>query len=111
MEDSSDFTDLISQIQVNDSCSVDDLVQSEEHTPVCSNLADNAWKNLLCRIRHKGKLSQWWRNSWKSNNEDEEGEHMAGQGVKYNVKVKNHSDAIESLENVQQFLEGKGHTK
>ena len=36
---------------------------------------------------------------------------MAGQGVKYNVKVKNHSDAIESLENVQQFLEGKGHTK
>ena len=58
LEDSSDFTDLNSQVQVNDGCSVDDLVQSEEHTPVCSNLADNAWKNLLCRIRHKGKLSQ-----------------------------------------------------
>ena len=107
----SELVGLISQVQLEDGCSVEELIcgEFEDSVPICTELTDEAWKESF--FADLGPAS-------KRSNDDEddidadvsEDDNNSEEDEPVPAKVKTYSDAIESLEEVLKFLEDKGHT-
>ena len=101
----SELTGLISQIQLQDACSADELIKGEDLIPICTEVTDEDWEESF--FAELGPASKRM-NEEDGCEDDSEGEEE--EPVLLAPKVKSYSDAIESLEDVLKFLENKSHT-
>ena len=103
----SELINLISQMRLQNACSVEELIEGEDSVPVCQELADNqTWEERF--FTEIGPAALKYQND-SEDYEDEEGENNEEDSA-IPVKIACYSDAIKSLEDVRKFLEDKGHT-
>ena len=105
----SELVNLISQMRLQNACSVEELIEGEDSVPMC---ADNqTWEErFFTEIGPAAKRAAALNyHNDSEDDEDEEGENNEEDSA-IPVKIACYSDAIKSLEDVRKFLEDKGHT-
>ena len=92
----SELASLISQIQLQDACSTDELVKGEDLIPICTEVTDEDWEeSFFAELGPESKRMND-EDGCEDGEDDSEGEEE--EPVPLAPKVKSYSDAIESLE-------------
>ena len=81
-------------------CSVEDYLKGDDDLPICTDLDSNLWED--------NSLSELGQQEPES---DEDEDNDDNETIPPPLKIQNFKEAIESLENVQQFLENRGHSE
>ena len=111
-----ELADLVSRVQVENSCSVKELIHNEDDTPVCGEVTDDTWDEAF--FSELGPVAK------QLNNKDDdidsielcsEADDMCSEEaddveVEHPTTVNSYFDAIKALEDFCWYLELKGHT-
>ena len=109
--DDTELADLVTRVQVENSCSVKELIHSEDGTPVCDEVSDDTWDDAFF-----SELGPVIKQSHSKNNDIElcnEADDVYSKDtdvveVEHSTTVNTYSDAIKALEDVCWYQ--KGHT-
>ena len=110
--DDTELADLVSRVQVKNSCSVKELIHSEDDIPVCDEVSDDTYDAFFSELGPVIKQSNGKDNDIElcSEADDMYSEDTDIVEVEYSRTVNTYSDAIKALEDVCWYLEQKGHT-
>ena len=90
-------------------CAVDEYVNGDDDLAVCVDLDSDCWEeNFLAQIGQDGQETPQVPDD--DEDEDEDVQEMDGE-LPPLLKLHSYKEAIQSLEDVQQFLYSRGHTK
>ena len=104
-----EMQDLITQLQIENPCSAEELALADEDVPVCSDLDDDNWKQtLLSEICAPISKSARTKDTGEQTNEESDEEVV--DELPPPPVFKSYTEAIACLEDVHHFLEHKGHT-
>ena len=107
VNDDTELTDLISRVQMENSCSVEELIHGEDVVPMCREVAGDGWQEVF--FSELGPVCK------QLNTEDDDCVEVCSEEVdivevEHTTTVNSYSDAIRVLEDVCHYLEQKGHT-
>ena len=113
--DDTELADLVSRVQVENSCSVKELIHSEDDIPVCDEVSDDTWDDAF--FSELGTVIIYKQSNSKDNDiqlcgeaDDMYSEDADIVEVEHSRTVNTYSDTIKALEDVCWYLEQKGHT-
>ena len=111
-----ELADLVSRVQVENSCSVEELIHNEDDTPVCGKVTDDTWDEAF--FSELGPVAK----QLNSKDDDIDSIELCSEAddmcskeadvveVEHSTTVNIYFDAIKALEDVCWYLEQKGHT-
>ena len=111
-----ELADLVSRVQVENNCSVEELIHNEDDTPVCGEVTDDTWDEAF--FSELGPVAKHLNSkdddidSFElcSEADDMYSEEADVVEVEHPTTVNSYFDAIKALEDVCWYLEQKGHT-
>lgn len=102
---------LISQLQVENTCTINELALADDNLAICADLSDDQREeNFLAEIGPSSSKSTRTEDIGDSSDVESESDEESTDLPPTSVRFRNLHEAITCLEDVHHFLEHKGHT-
>ena len=104
IDESADLQGLMNDIlPTNVSCSVQEYVNGDDNVPICHDMDDDSWEEtFMSQLGHDHDIDE-------QEQEQDKEDDMQAESVVPTPNITTFKDAIIALEDVQNFLENRGH--
>ena len=106
-DQSAELGELISCVQTENECSVQDLIEAENCIPICQEFANENWEDEFFSELGPASKSLTLETDDEGSDSDVCIVEMSKEDT---LKITNFSEAIKSLDEIIKYLEKKGHT-